>query len=70
MIADEKSRRGVAVAVFLSPVDLDCSKLGSSDIQAKHDAESGDDVGLGLKTSASGAKRKEIIRICGVLGVA
>jgi hypothetical protein len=49
---------------------LDCSKLGSSDIQAKHDAESGDDVGLGLKTSASGAKRKEIIRICGVLGVA
>jgi hypothetical protein len=48
-------------------VDLNCTKLGSRDVHAKDNAESRDNVRFGLETSASGADRKKVIGIGGIL---
>ena len=57
----------VAVSVFLSPVNLDRSKLGGSNLHAEDNAERRDHIGFSLKTSAGCADREQVIRVGGVL---
>ena len=60
----------MGVSVFVTPVYLNCTKFLDGNIQAKDDAEGGDNVCLVLKSFSASTDGDEVIReasvFCGV----